>query len=49
MISFENCEIEWCNVSKPLNAYLRKESSRDKYKITSKDYVGYHILYFELS
>ena len=32
--SLENCEIERCNVSKPLNAYVCEESRRDKYKIT---------------
>ena len=34
--SFENCEIERCNVSEPLNAYVCKESRRDKYKITKQ-------------
>ena len=34
--SLENCEIERCNVSEPLNAYVCKESRRDKYKITKQ-------------
>ena len=34
--SLENCEIEKCNVSEPLNAYVCKESRRDKYKITKQ-------------
>ena len=34
--SLENCEIEGCNVSEPLNAYVCKESRRDKYKITKQ-------------
>ena len=34
--SLENCEIQRCNVSEPLNAYVRKESRRDKYKITKQ-------------
>ena len=32
----ENCEIARCTVSEPLNAYVCKESSRDKYKITKQ-------------
>ena len=34
--SLENCEIERCNVSEPLTAYVCKESRRDKYKITKQ-------------
>ena len=34
--SLENCEIKRCNVSKLLNAYVCKESRRDKYKITKQ-------------
>ena len=34
--SLENCEIERCNVGEPLNAYVCKESRRDKYKITKQ-------------
>ena len=34
--SLENCEIERCDISEPLNAYVCKESRRDKYKITKQ-------------